>query len=213
MRGGPKKNRRDERARTDRAHQHCGRFAAADVHEENSADRAEHRDAAKHERINDRGRCVGERERANQNRADQTDGVRFENVSGHSGAIANVVAHVVRDRGRIARIIFLEIALDLADEIRADVGGLGVDSAAKSRENADQTRTECQPDKAAHRQIVAQHFARDRVENSDGEQCQPNNQQAGDRTSVKSHAQRCRRDSVAAWVVRTFARTAIRIPM
>ena len=38
----------------------------------------------------------------------------------------------------------------------------------------------------------ARHFARDRVENSDGEQRQPDDKQAGHRAAVKGDAQSCR---------------------
>ena len=143
---------------------------AADVDEQNSDDRAEHGNAAEHERINHRGLISAERERADQNRADQTDGIRFENVRGHAGAIADVIADVVRDGGRIARIVFLEALLDLADEIGADVGRFGVNAAAESREHADQTRAERETDETVHGFIVTDHFGGERVENSDGEE-------------------------------------------
>ena len=38
----------------------------------------------------------------------------------------------------------------------------------------------------------AQHFARDRVENSNGEQREPDHKQAGDRAAIECHAQRFR---------------------
>ena len=84
------------------------------------------------------GSCQGER--ADENGADQADGVGLENVRRHAGAVAHVVADVVRDGGRIARIVFVEVALDLADQVRADIRRFGVDAAAESRENADQAR-------------------------------------------------------------------------
>ena len=104
---------------------------------------------------------VRERQGADQDRADQTDRVGLENVGRHAGAIADVIAHVIRDRGWIARIVFFEIAFDFADQIRADVRRFGVNATAESRENADQARAQRQADQTAHRSIVADHFARE----------------------------------------------------
>ena len=67
------------------------------------------RNAAEHEWINDRRGTGGDGERADEHGADQADRVGLENVRRHARAIADVVAHVVRDRRRIARIVFVEI--------------------------------------------------------------------------------------------------------
>ena len=144
MRRRPEENGRDERACADRAHQNRASFSAADVDEKNSDDRAEHGNAAQDKWINDGGRISGKRERSHENRADQADRVSFENVRRHAGAIAHVIADVVRDRGRVPRIVFFEIALDFAHEIGAHVGGFRVNAAAESREDADETRTKRQ---------------------------------------------------------------------
>ncbi len=122
----------------------------------------ENRNAAEDERINHRRRRVREGKGADQNRADQTDRIGLENVRRHARTIADVVAHVIGDRRRVARIVFLQAALDFTNEIGADVGRLGVNAAAQSREDADQTRAERQPDEAAHGEIVAQSFCRRR---------------------------------------------------
>src|SRR5204863_6617604 len=53
MRGRPEQYRRDQRAHPDRAHQHTGRLTAAEIYEENATDRAQHRDSAENEWIND----------------------------------------------------------------------------------------------------------------------------------------------------------------
>ncbi len=42
MRRRPEENRRDNRTRSDRAHENGAGFPAADVHEQNSDDRAEY---------------------------------------------------------------------------------------------------------------------------------------------------------------------------
>ncbi len=85
---------------------------------------------------------------AEQDRADEADRVGLEDVGGHSGAIADIVAHVIGDGGGIARIILVEVALDLADEIGADVGRLCINAAAQPGENGDERRAEGEADEA-----------------------------------------------------------------
>ena len=58
------------------------------------------------------------------------------------GDVADVVADVVGDRGRVARVVLGDAGLDLADEVGADVGGLGVDAAADAGEQGDRRRAE-----------------------------------------------------------------------
>ena len=66
------------------------------------------------------------------------DRVGLEEVGRHARAIADVVADVVRDDRRVARIVFRNAGLELADEVGTDVGGLGVDATAESGEHRDQ---------------------------------------------------------------------------
>ena len=55
---------------------------------------------------------------------DQRDGVGLEQVGGHAGAVADVVADVVGDHRRVARVVLGDAGLDLADQVGADVGAL-----------------------------------------------------------------------------------------
>ena len=87
---------------------------------------------------------VAERLRAEDQRGDQRHGVRLEEVGGHAGAVADVVAHVVRDGRRVARVVLGDVLLDLADQVGADVGGLGEDAAADPHEHREQRRTEAE---------------------------------------------------------------------
>ena len=54
----------------------------------------------------------------------------YEEVCRHPSAIADVIADVVRDDRRVARVVFGDSGFDLAHEIGADGGGFGVNSAA-----------------------------------------------------------------------------------
>ena len=76
--------------------------------------------------------------------------VGLEEVGGHAGVVADVVAHVVGDHGRVARIVLGDARLDLADEVGADVGGLREDAAAEAREDRDQRAAEGEADERVH---------------------------------------------------------------
>ena len=87
---------------------------------------------------------VAEGLRAEDQRGDQGDGVRLEEVGGHAGAVADVVAHVVGDRRGVARVVLGDVLLDLADQVGADVGGLGEDAAADTHEHGEQGGAEAE---------------------------------------------------------------------
>ena len=79
------------------------------------------------------------------------DRVGLEQVRRHAGAVADVVADVVGDHRGVARIVFGNAGFDLADEIGADVGALGEDAAAQSREDRDQRAAEGEADERVQR--------------------------------------------------------------
>ena len=55
----------------------------------------------------------------------------------------------------IARIVFRNAGLDLADEVGADVGALGEDAAAQPREDRDQRAAEREADQRLDRVVQA----------------------------------------------------------
>jgi hypothetical protein len=59
--------------------------------------------------------------RSDKDRADQAHCVRFKHIGGHARAIAYVVAYIISNNGRIAWIVFLKTALNLAHKIGAYV--------------------------------------------------------------------------------------------
>ena len=87
---------------------------------------------------------LAERGHAEDQRRDQRHGVRLEEVGGHAGAVADVVADVVGDRGGVARVVLGDVLLDLADQVGADVGGLGEDAATDTHEHGEQGRAEAE---------------------------------------------------------------------
>ncbi len=73
-------------------------------------------------------------------------GSGLEQVGAAAGAVADVVAHQVGDHGRVARVVLGDAGLDLADQVGADVGGLGVDAAAELGEQRHEAGAEAEAD-------------------------------------------------------------------
>ena len=76
--------------------------------------------------------------------ADVLGGGGLEQVGAAAGAVADVVAHEVRDHGRVAGIVLGDALLDLADEVGAHVRGLGVDAAAELGEEGHEAGAEAE---------------------------------------------------------------------
>ena len=67
-------------------------------------------------------------------RGDYGADVGLEEVSAHARNVAHVVANVVGDGGRVARVVLGDARLDLAHEVCAHIRGLGVYAAANPGE-------------------------------------------------------------------------------
>ena len=126
---------------------------AADPGEVDADHRGEDRDAAERERVE--RQVAGREGGAEQHHGDGGDRVGLEEVGRHAGAVADVVADVVGDHGRVARVVLGDARLDLADEVGADVGGLREDAAAEPREDGDQRAAEGEPDQVVDRRLLA----------------------------------------------------------
>jgi hypothetical protein len=157
----------------------------------------------------------GQHQAAEQHRRDERDRVGLEQVGGHAGAVADVVADVVGDDGRVARVVLGDARLDLADEVGADVGALGEDAAAEAREDRDQRAAEGRGrSAAAARRLVSPIAAASSVVAGDAEQAEADDQQAGDRAAAEGDLQRgVQARPFAASAVRTLARTETFMPM
>ena len=71
------------------------------------------------------------------------------------GAVADVVADVVGDHGRVPRVVLRDARLDLPDEVGTDVGGLREDAAAEPGEDRDERAAEGEPDQVVDRRLRA----------------------------------------------------------
>ena len=173
-----------DQALVERAHD---RAVGAELDEERADDRGHDAGAADAERIEHRGRenrLAREEDRGEHHRGDDGHRVGLEQVGGHAGAVADVVAHVVGDGRRVARIVLRDAGLDLADEVGADVGALGEDAAAETGEDRDQRGAERERhQRVDHRAAFRREAARadqEPVVERDAEQRETGDQHAGD---------------------------------
>ena len=127
--------------------------AVAALHEERTDDRGDHAHEGdghrEHQELDDAGvtgvgcrEATADGEGREGHRGDDRAGVGLEEVGTHAGDVADVVADVVGDGGRVAGVVLGNARFDLADEVGADVGGLGVDAAADAGEQGDRRSAE-----------------------------------------------------------------------
>ena len=110
--------------------------------------------------------------------------VGLEEVGGHAGAVADVVAHVVGDGGGVARVVLGDARLDLADQVGADVGGLGEDAAADTHEHGEQGAAEAEALEDDRRVLVE-----DQQHERGAEQAQADGDHAADATGAVRDAE------------------------
>ena len=163
------------------------RLVGAELHEEGSGDRGEDADRADRERIDHhrrQRRLAGEEDRGEHHGGDRGHRIGFEQVGRHAGAVADIVADVIGNGGRVAGIVFRNAGLDLADEIAADIRTLGEDTAAETGEDRDQRSAEAEGDQRVDHDAAVrsqrQRAGQDHVIDSDAEQREARHQHAGD---------------------------------
>ena len=124
----------------------CGHFSQMGT--VGADDRGEDPDAAHEQREDDPLQVVariGDHQGHAEDQA-RDDGhlVGLEDVRRHAGAVTDVVTDEVGDDRRVARVVFRHARLDLADEVGADVGRLGVDAAAHPHEQGQERAAEAE---------------------------------------------------------------------
>ncbi len=173
-------------ALVERAHD---RLAGAELHEEGADDRRDDADAADGERIGHHLEQhvrpgAAEEDRRQHHGGHRRHRIGLEQIGRHAGAIAHVVTDVVGDGGGVARIVFRDAGLDLADEIAAHVSAFGENPAAETGEDRDQRgpeaqRHQCVDDGAIIGRIVHRSGEEAEIE-GDAEQREACDQQPGD---------------------------------
>ena len=140
-------------------------LARLGLHEEDADDRADHTDGTsgqrEHEAEDPLGRIVREdrleRSDTEDDRGDEGDLVALEQVGRHTGAVADVVAHVVGDGRRVAGVVFGDASFDLAHQVGAHVGRLGEDAAADTQEQRKQRSTKAEADEDDRAGVLEHH--------------------------------------------------------
>ena len=88
--------------------------------------------------------------RAQNDGRDKRDFITLEHIGGHARAVAHVIAHVVGNRGGVARIVFRNARFHFADQVRAHVSGFGEDAAAHAHEECGQRAAEAEANQDQH---------------------------------------------------------------
>ncbi len=193
--GRDRKNGGDKEALVHRAHDVV---AAAQADEVGANDRGDDADAADQQRQRHQRHqvvCVFQQQRSQHHRGADSYDIGFEQVGCHARAVAHVVAHVVGDNGRVARVVLGNSCFDLAHQVGPDICRLGKDPAAQTREDRDERCSECQRGKRLDNGAViaadgvASHVDQIVVEHRDGEQREAGHQHAGDRTGPEGQRQ------------------------
>ncbi len=133
-----------DQAAIERAHD---RLVGREFDEEGAGDRGEDADAADRERQGhhlEQDGGAAEEDRCQHHGGNGGHRIGLEQVGRHTGTVADIVADIVGNRGRIARIVLRNSRLDLADQVAADIGTLGEDAAAQPREDRNQRGAEAE---------------------------------------------------------------------
>ena len=185
-----RQDRGDPEALVERAHDRTG---LADPDEIGADDRGDDAHAADQQRQAHQAanllRNASDQKRDQDHRRTDGDDIGLEQIGCHSGAIADIVADIVRDHGGVAGIVLGDTGLDLADQVGADVRGLGEDAAAETSEDRDQRSAERQGDQRVdHLAVVrceALNVDEHVEEDGDGEQRETGDEHARDRARTE----------------------------
>ena len=153
------------------------------IDKENANDRGDNCRSPEQKRKDHRRAQTGGK-RPHEHGANERNRVGFEDVRRHSSAIAHVVADVVGDGRRIARIVLLEIRFHLANEVRPNVGRLRVNSATQTREDRNQRSAQSDPDEAGDR-LVTIYPGHQQPKNTDRKQRQSDHEKPGNCSAIK----------------------------
>ena len=128
--------------------------------------------------------------RAQNHRPDIFRRRRFENVRPTARAIADIVADKVRNYRRVARIVFGNACLDLADQVRAHIRGFGIDAAAQLREERYQRRAESETHQLVGNLLRIMHSAKCKKQQAHADQRQSHNHETRHRSAAQGDLER-----------------------
>ncbi len=173
------------------------------AHEEGADNRGENAHRADRQRQDhDRSEIarIGEIDRAEHHGGHDGHRIGLEQVGRHAGTVADIVAHIVGDGGRVARIVFRNSGFDLADHVTADIGALGEDAAAEAGEDRDQRGAEAERDQRVDHfpagfrrtEFIAHHADQEAIIENDAQQGETNHKHAGNGAGLERQGEaRC----------------------
>ncbi len=171
----------DEKCGNIRAHLECrvGVRAVLAAHEEGGDDGG--RDAAGRDDQREDDGQVAEQphdlaDRAESHCGDDGTDIALEEVCAHACNVADVVADIIGDNSGVAGVVLGDACLDLADEVGADVGRLGVDTAADTRKQSDRACAEGEAEQNVR-------IIEDEVQHACAEKAEADNAQTHDRAA------------------------------
>jgi hypothetical protein len=188
--GHERQHRRGDETLVEGAHD---ALLGTEPHEEGTDDRGDDAHAADGQRIDHHPThrlLPGEEDRGQHHGRHHRDRVGLEQVGGHAGAVAHIVADIVGDDRGIARVVLGNAGLDLADQVGAHVGALGKDAAAETGEDRDQRRAEAQGHQRVDQVAPGRPGAQKNAEvDRDRQQRQAGHQHAGHRAGAEREAE------------------------
>ncbi len=172
-------------------------LARSELHEERTGNRCHDTGRADGKREDhhpgEKAGIVAEIDRGKHHRRNNRHGVGFEQVRRHTRAVADIVADVIGNRGRVARIVLGDAGFDLADEVAANVRTLGEDAAAETGEDGDQRGAEAERneriDNAAVVRLEVEGAGEDEVVAGNANQCEACDKKSRHGTGLEGHRQ------------------------
>ena len=138
----------------------------------------------------------GESCRPERRRGEDRAAIAFIEVGAHAGHVAHIVAHVIGDGRRIARIVFGNTRFDFTYQVGAHIGRFRVNSAADTREQRLRrgTHTESQHRRGNDHQFLGighpfNKMIQDQIPYGNIEQAQPHHDEPHHGAAAKSHPQ------------------------
>ena len=165
---GERQQGSDVVAAIERMHRVFGLGAVNDAHADDAGDQIDRLDDQREENPLDSKNRI--ESGAEDHGADILRSGGFKDVRAAAGAVADIVSDQVGDDGRVARVVLGDSGFDLADQVGAHVGGLGVDAAAKLGEEGDEGSAKSEAYQLVGGLLRVLQSAEDQEEQSDAEQ-------------------------------------------
>jgi len=126
---------------------------------------------------------AGDQQGAENHGGNQSDCIGLEQVGRHTCAVAHVVAHVVRNHGRVAWIVFRDARFNFTHQVCTHIGAFGEDASAQAGKDGDQRGAEGKANQRIEQpcqSLVGRWVAADQkpVKTSDAQQTQAHHQHA-----------------------------------